>query len=512
MRRGWVAIAGWIACACSSGDIGENPLIATPLEVEQTEAALELAAGSGFADERGGGVFATPDGKAVRLRVDGSQGRLESHPGNSQAPETVRRVFPVGPYSALVAADNGLFIAESGWLIEPSWRDALDPSGIVAAAMGGNGVVWLAHERGLYRIEAGELSELKVERKSLLGLTALAVAPAPNGANAVWFAQGTTLSYARQTARARYEVVSGGLAEDAVKLSIRGLAGVSASPGTAGELWLITPRALFHLTNQSWISYEVPGTPEAIVSAGRYVWLQTSDGLFRYDADAERWGEVEHLDGPLSLLAADATGSVWIKAADQSLTLSSGAIPRVLGLFEGARVYDADIYVRAQIAGKDPPERVSFLLDDGEEVDCAPEDGLPGEGTVATLDYALGGFDAAGRERSYSLAGIGAGMHTLTVRAHFGSGMQHRRLHFDFRSSSAQPLSFASDVQPIFDARCAKCHSSGPGHALSTYDTWVAEKERIVRAVVELRMPADGPLDPNQIQTLQRWAAGGAKP
>jgi len=512
MRPVWVAIAAWTASACISGEIGDNPLVATPLEVEQTAAALELAAGSGFADERGGGVFATPDGKAVRLRVDGSQGRLENHPGNAAVPGAVQRVFPAGPYSALVAADNGLFVAESGWLIEPSWRDALDPSGIVAAAMGGDGVVWLAHERGLYRIEAGELSELKVEHKSLRGLTALAVAPAPNGGNAVWFAQGKALSFARQVARAGYEVVTGGLAEETVKVGISGLAGVSASPSSAGELWLITPRGLFHLAKQGWVSHETPGAPEALVSAGRYVWLQTENGLFRYDADADRWGEIEGMGAPLTLLAADASGSVWVRTADESLALTQGPVPRVFGMFEGARVYDAEVHVRAQIVGTDPPSRVSFLLDDGEEVERAAEDGLPGEGTVATLDYALGGFDAAGREQSYSLAGIGAGIHTLTVRAYFASGMEQRKLHFDFRSGSAQPLSFAADVQPIFDARCAKCHTSGPGHALSSYDQWVAEKDRIIRAILELRMPADGPLDPSQIQTLQRWAAGGAKP
>jgi hypothetical protein len=512
MRRGWVAIAGWLVCACSSGDIGDNPLSAAALDVEQTDAALELAAGSGFADERGGGVFATSDGKAVRLRVDGSQGRLENHPGNTTAPGAVRGVFPVGPYSALAATDHGLFVAESGWLIAPSWRDALDPAGIIAAAMGGNGVVWLAHQRGLYRIEAGRLSELKVEHESLSGLTALAVAPAPNGANAVWFAQGKTLSYARQTARASYEVLAGGLSEEVVEARIIGLAGVSASPSSAGELWLITSRALFQFAKQRWISHETGGAPEALMSAGRYVWLQTSEDVFRYDADAERWGRIKRMHGPLSLLAADATGSAWINVAGRSLMLSTGAVPRVLGMFEGARVYEADVFVRAQIAGTDAPDRISFLLDDGEEVERESGDGLPGEGTVATLDYALGGFDAAGREQSYSLAGIGAGMHTLTVRAEFASRVEERRLHFDFRSSNAQALSFAADVQPIFEQRCAKCHSSGPGHALGDYDQWVAEKDRIVRAVVELRMPADGPLDPSQIQTLQRWAAGGAKP
>ena len=76
-----------------------------------------------------------------------------------------------------------------------------------------------------------------------------------------------------------------------------------------------------------------------------------------------------------------------------------------LGLFEGARVYDTEVQVRAQIIGTTAPDRVTFLLDDGEEVDRDPSDGQPGEGTVATLDYALGGFDATGSEQSYSLAG-----------------------------------------------------------------------------------------------------------
>jgi hypothetical protein len=512
MRRGWLVIASWIASACISGEVGDDPLITTPLEVDQTVAAVELAAAGGFADERGGGVFATPDGTAVRLRADGSQSRLENHPGNAEAPGTIARVFPAGPYSALVAADNGLFVAESGWLIAPPWRDALDPAGIVAAAMGGDGVVWIAHARGLFRIEAGELSELKVERKSLRGLTALAVAPAPNGANAVWFAQGKALSYARQTARARYEVVAGDLSEETVKAGIIGLAGVSASSDSAGELWLITELGLFHYAEQGWVSRATPGTPETLVGSGRFVWLQTSEGLYRYDADAYSWGEIEGLDAPMSLLAADASGGVWVKTADRSLSLGRGSLPRVFGIFEGARVYDADLQVRARISGTEPPERVSFLIDDLVQVEREASEGLPVEGATATFDFALGGFDVTGREQSYSVAGISAGMHTLTVHAYFARGMVQRNLHFDFRAGGAKPLSFAADVQPIFEARCAKCHTSGPGHALRSYDQWVAEKDRIVRAVVELRMPADGPLDPTQIQTLQRWASGGAAP
>jgi hypothetical protein len=47
---------------------------------------------------------------------------------------------------------------------------------------------------------------------------------------------------------------------------------------------------------------------------------------------------------------------------------------------------------------------------------------------------------------------------------------------------------------------------------LKTYAEWMAQKDLIVNAVTELRMPADGPLDPSQIELLQRWAAGGGAP
>jgi ligand-binding sensor domain-containing protein len=66
-----------------------------------------------------------------------------------------------GPYPALVATDRGLYVAESGWLIQPAWRDALPAEGLKATALADNGVAWIAHEKGLFRIEDGALSELK---------------------------------------------------------------------------------------------------------------------------------------------------------------------------------------------------------------------------------------------------------------------------------------------------------------------------------------------------------------
>jgi hypothetical protein len=510
MLRAFLCLLLFVA-ACV-GDIGERPLDAVAFDAQLIESPVALSTTPGFADERGGGIFADAEGHAVRLRLDGNKGALESHPGNSQAPDKVLRVFPAGPFSALVAAENGLYLAESGWLIEPGWRDAIDAHGVVTAALGGDGVAWLAHEQGLFHIDGGELSELELQGKSIKGISALAVAPAPDGANAVWFAQGNKLSFAKQTGRASYEVVDGGLSAQSLGGNIVALAGVSASPQSQGELWLITSQGLFQHTANGWGTLATPEPPKALLSAGRWVWLLAGKQLYRYDADARRWGRANGLAAAPTLLAADATGGAWLQAGDKVLSVSSGAVPRIVGLFEGARLYQADVQVHAQIPVADDPSAVSFTIDDGARIERKVEAAQPGTGAIATLDFALGGFDAAGHEQSYSMAGLSSGWHTLTVTAELTPGPQSRRLHFDFRSSTSSALSFAKDVKPIFEARCAKCHSHGPGHELKTYEEWVSDKDRMVKAVVELRMPADGPLDPTQIQVLQRWASGGSAP
>jgi hypothetical protein len=509
MRRALFFIPWLSACV---GAISDTPFVSEPLTVQETESALVLEDRGGFADEAGGGVFATPEGLAVRLRSDGTRAPLESHPGNSTPPGRVLRVLPIGPHSALVAAENGVYLAESGWLIEPAWREALAPEGVHAAALSVDGVAWIAHESGLFRREAGELSELKLDTGSVAGIRALAVAPAPDGSNAIWFAQGDRVGYARQTGRTRYEVVEDVLGPEDLEGEVLAMAGISATPTAPAELWLISEKVLLRHGPRGFTRFTLGQAPEGLVAAGRFVWLSAGGRVYRYDAARSVWGEVKALGGA-RLLAADASGSVWLRADGRSLELNTGTVPRVVGLFEGARVYTTDLRVRARLPSAAAPEAVRFALDDGEQVERARSDAQPLEGSAQDLmEFALGGFDAAQREQGFSLAGLTSGLHTLTITARFATGETRRELTFELRESAATKLSFAEDVLPIYETRCAKCHAMGPGHALSSFEQWVAEKERIVRAVVELRMPADGPLDPAQIQIVQRWAAGGAAP
>lgn len=509
MQRAFALLALLSGCV---GAISDTPFASEPLQVQELESALPLQAVGGFADERGGGVFATPEGVAVRLRSDGTQAPLESHPGNSAAPGKVLRVLPSGPHSALVAAENGVYLAESGWLIEPAWREALDPAGLRGAALGADGVAWIAHERGLFQLEAGELSELKLGTSSLAGLTALAVAPAPDGSNAVWFAQGDRLGFARQVGRRRYEVTEDVLTRGDLGGEVLALAGISATPDAPAELWLIAPELLLRHDARGFTHFTLTQPARTLVAAGRFLWLGAGDSVYRYDPARHAWGEVKTLRAPV-LLAADASGSVWLSSEQRSLQLSAGVVPRLVGLFEGARVYTRDLRVRAQLPLDAEPLSVAFALDDGAQVERSADEALEAEGnTQKLLEFALGGFDAARREQGFSLSGLSSGLHTLSVTARFAGGESRRQLTFELRESAATKLSFAEDVLPIYETRCAKCHESGPGHVLNDYAKWAAEKERIVSAVVELRMPADGPLDPAQIQIVQRWAAGGAAP
>ncbi|NPV56246.1 MAG: hypothetical protein HPY76_06185 [Anaerolineae bacterium] len=93
--------------------------------------------------------------------------------------------------------------------------------------------------------------------------------------------------------------------------------------------------------------------------------------------------------------------------------------------------------------------------------------------------------------------------------------------------ADAGGVSFANDVQPILDSRCASCHGldrTSDGLDLTSYDNVMAGGENGVvvlpgdaanSALVTLsesgEMPKRGPkLTPDQIQTLKDWVNQGA--
>lgn len=502
------------ACGAPPNSTPKQPLNASPLELTQTKTNLVLQATPGFADERGGGIFIDLDGRAVRLRADGSLGPLENHPLNPVQPGRALAAWPMTPFTALVGTDKGFYLASSGWLISLPWRDAISVAGVKAVSLSSDGVGWIAHEQGLFRITDGKIYELKIGGGSFIGLDALTHAPAPDGTPAMWFSQGDKLNYAIQTEPNVFKVFPSGLDPSVVQGGIFAIAGIGPSATSKGELWVAAKGSLWRLDQDGWFGFSVKASATQLLAAGRVMWMRAGDALFRYEADSYDWKQVSGFEVVPSLMAAEASGTAWVRVGKETLTLSRGVVPRVYELFEGVRVYSAETPVKVAMPKASRPTEVSFKLDDKEAITVPLAQALEGEGLEAGLVFfSMAGFDGAGKARPQSFNGELNGVHGLKITATYDSGKTSgRTLNFDFRAGMMAQVGYAKDMVPLFAQRCAKCHTDGPGHPMTSYDVWKKEKDKILSAVVEGRMPADGPMDPAQIQLVQRWVNGGAAP
>ncbi|HLL52590.1 MAG TPA: hypothetical protein VK447_03530, partial [Myxococcaceae bacterium] len=192
----------------------------------------------GFADEAGDALLVDAAGKLVRVRLDGTLGPLESHPRNVQSPGKVLGVHPLGPHLALVAAENGLYLAQGGWLIAAPWSSQLSPEGVRGATDAGDGSAWIAHESGLFRLKDGLLSELRIAGGPVQGLTAVQASRAEDGVPGVWFAHSGGLSVVVPTdagLRVRQASVEG-----AGTMKVRALTALGDSAAVPGEIWVLT--------------------------------------------------------------------------------------------------------------------------------------------------------------------------------------------------------------------------------------------------------------------------------
>ncbi|GHG67354.1 hypothetical protein [Comamonas sp. JC664] len=485
------------------GEDGTLPLDTpelTPFQPAQVQSGTVLAPVSGFADQSGGGIFANASRELVRLRLDGSRGAMAPHPGNTAEAGAINGVFRLGPHSALVEAQNGLFLAESGWLIEPPWREALG-AGVVTTAQSADGAVWLAHARGLFRLQEGTLAELKVDGASLTGITSLAAAPSPENAPGVWYLRENTLGVAVALSTTNYRVLT-----TAAPLkegeTLKSLAGIGPAVGTAGELWALTSNGLLRRTRDGWRRVELAQRPDQLVGAGRFLWARSGSALLLHDADANTWSvAADATSGDFQILAMDESGCLWVQRGGQSLALSRALVPRLQGLHQGMRIVEDGLVVRAVMPPGPPPASVAFALGNTEIPTEAP-------------DYSLGGLEADGTHRAYSFATLEAGRYVLSVVARYEDGSEARRsVPFDFAPLQSGPLSWDKDIRPIHESRCRNCHNTASAaRSLDSYELWRANAPIITAAVRDQRMPADGPMDPELINRIQRWASSGARP
>ncbi len=510
-RLFWTTVLVWnVGCG---GTITEA-LTATPVDVSTVNSMVQLAATPAFADERGGGLFIDLAGRVVRLRGDGTRAALESHPQNPTPPGVASSIWPLGPYTALVVTERGLYVADGGWLIAPPWQTRLPAEGFLSSATGVDGIAWLAHQDGLFRVEGGELKELKANGAPITGITALAVAPATDLRPGVWFAQGNTVSVAAQTGANAFSIRDSGLTAEELTGGVRGIAGITASRTSAGEVWVITPKVLLQRTLVSWRRYELGRAPKQVRSSGRFLWLQSGDGLYRYDADARFWSLAKGLEAVPTLLAVDAAGSAWVRVGDRTVSLAPTPPLRLTGLFQSQVVTEPEAVVQVVVPKETTLEALSWRFDDNDPRTVDVAKGQPGEPPRQNLVFhSLAGVEPSGRLRLVSFAALTDGLHTLEVTARTTEGVETKRLvHFDLEASALIQVSWERDLRPLVEARCTRCHATGTEPKLTNFAEWKANAELAAAAVRDRRMPADGPLDSAGIQLLQRWVNGGALP
>ncbi len=495
MHRPWRPVAALALLVGCSGTESLDPKAFEPLSVPLKPAVSPIR---GFADEWGTAVLVGADGRALRARFDGAPGALEPHPGNGAAVGAVSSVTPLGAHSALLATEGGLFVAQAGWIIAPPWRAHLAEQKIVgSAAMGG--AAWIGTTTGLYRLLEGRLSEFLIDGTPVSGLKSLAVVQAADGTSTLYLARGLGLWSVRASGT-DFSVRPVELHEIREP---RALVGLSASPKGKGELWGLSGRSLFRVRGDSMTVFDAGDPVAEIAGGGRTLWVRAGDRLLHHDADVGGWGEAAGLQPVETLLAADASGAAWIQAGGQAFCVTKGPVPRLVGMDQNMRLYEAELPVSAILPAL-PGARnaeVLYRVDDGPEIEAKPP------------LFSLGGEDAEGRPRAYSFAALGPGLHVLTATVKLpDETTATRAVPFEYRPASGTGLSFDKDIKSIADARCAKCHTRGPGPDLAGYQQWKASTAKIVAAVRERRMPADGPLDPSLIQKIERWAAAGSQP
>jgi len=72
---------------------------------------------------------------------------------------------------------------------------------------------------------------------------------------------------------------------------------------------------------------------------------------------------------------------------------------------------------------------------------------------------------------------------------------------------SAEPVSFESDVKPLFRERDRGAMSSH--FDLWSYDDVSANADAILNELESGSMPCDGPWDADRVEAFRRWAQGG---
>jgi hypothetical protein len=485
----WLVAAG---CASAGGIVhrGISPDLRRPLVAARLPLPPGSIATAVWMGPEGSGLVALRDGRLFAVDPRGGIHAVDPLPGEFQArTDTVIAFGDRGGGSPVGLTSRGAVLVDGG----VAHHDAVPPflSDARALAPLANEALW-ATSGGLFLSRGPEWVSIEASTGPLRDVTNLVPVGDVRRGEA-WVLAGPTLRKLRVDGAGAH--VTWVDAAPGIELAggVRAVARVDATRAalaTSKDVAIVGPDAIRVFAGE-----DSDGPPAALGGGGGWAWVGWRGRILRTDGD--RWESLASLTlGEGSRIAVDpaagATALVLDQAGGVARIVAADAM-RTSGIADGATTLDPRIELEALPSRSEGLESVSFRVD-GNEVAVRKE---------APWGWAPDG----GRSRDLKLLAFGT--HTVDVVGRYrGGGTLTRSLRFDYASPLGRVPTYATDVTPIYIARCARCHSNGVAHDLATYDALSREATRVRASVREGRMPPDILLDRTSVAILTAWVDG----
>lgn len=487
------------ACGGGSGEQTINPTVRQPFVAQRIALPAGATAVAVQTLREGGGVIALSDGRIVQVNLFNEVSAVDRVPG-----ETVRADdLPVSQFAdrgggvLLAIVPSGALLVQNG-LVRASQLPMFLASARAFTRFGSE-ALW-ATNTAVFTSEGDRWLQLDMQSGAVANTTELASFDSSDGRREAWVHTGDTVKRLRFAGGAMPQTSWSDVVPTADIGVVRNIGAMDRSHGAiAGERGVAVVGAdgvhLFRGGTDR-------GAPVALAAGGGWAWVAWGSALLR--TDGTRWESLVQdmaLGANTRISVDSATGSsaLVIDSAGALIRVDAEETLRLSGLADGTLLFDTRIELEAVPMRTMGLESITFT------VDAAM---MP----ITTRMAAPWGIGDEGARRM-DLSGLAFGHHSIDILATY---MDHRTLRrsvgFDYVSPLGRTPSYATDIAPIFAARCARCHANGVARDLSGFANLRNQALGVRAAVRENRMPPDLLLDAESTATITAWVDGMTPP
>lgn len=466
----------------------------------------------GWMGDEGQSVISTLDGRFFSISPRGVATAIDRVPGETPVADDVR-------VRSLVARAPGELFAltpGTGLLVQNSLvRAAQLPTFLQGARTFtklGDEALW-ATPTGLFLGLATRWVRIDDARGAVTNAEELAWVSAM-GAREAWMRTGTTVRRLRVR-----EGESPMFIEMPTNVDLGTVHGL-ASMGDDRAV-VATSRGVLFLKGDNATGFGVGGgrlDPDAVAGGGGRAWVLWNTDVLR--TDGIRWEALarDAKLGQLSRIYSDTSGNSALVIDDEGGVIRVDVEERVRlsGVRDGEVVVSATTPLEVIPWRDAEPSAVEYYVD-GEPRPSARRTSAPWGWGYRSEPDAMGNpivTSTGERDRDNATqVGITRGnefvAHSVRVVVRYGDAMMvERSVGFGYQSPFGRVPTYAMDIGPLYQARCARCHTDSVAEELGSFDLLSTRKSALRRAVRERRMPPDLPLDPVSEALFVAWVDG----